>query len=129
MTLDPTDVINHKIQERSELAYGTERPFQLTFFHTCDYALSVIDDTFATFAYIFADEITHKIVVDSTVNSDYPVSGALTKPTTTKVFTLRGEVTSLIVKEISFTVEFTLNCHDTVVNLAQSEQTISKVII
>ena len=130
MTLVSTDVMNHKIQERSELAYGTERPFQLTFLHTCDYTLSIVDATYATFAFISVDEVASKIVVDSTtINPDYPVAGALTKPSTTKVFILRGEVTSLIVKDIYFNVEFTLNCHETVVTLVETEQIVSKEII
>jgi hypothetical protein len=96
VTLVSTNEINHKIQERSELVYGTERPFQLTFFHTCDYTVSIVDDTSTTFTYIFADEVAHIIVVDGTINSDYP-SGVQPKPSTTKVFKLRGQVTSLIV--------------------------------
>jgi hypothetical protein len=66
--------------------------------------LSIIDTDGATFNYISLDETAHKIEVRNTLNSDYPASGALTKPTTTKVFKLRGTVTSLVFRDISFTV-------------------------
>ena len=79
--------------------------------------MSIIDANDATFAYISLDEIANKIEVKNTLNSDYPASIALTKPTTMKVFKLRGTVTSLIYKEISFTVQFTLNCHFTTLSL------------
>ena len=66
--------------------------------------MAIIDTYGATFNYISLDETAHKIEVKNTLNSDYPASGALTKPTTTKVFKLKGTVTSLIFKDISFTV-------------------------
>jgi hypothetical protein len=95
-------------------SYGTESPFQLTFSRTCSYTLAIIDTDGVSFPYITLDNTTHKIEVKNTLNSDYPAS---TKPTTTKVFKLRGTVTSLIFRDILFAVQFTLNCHYTNLSL------------
>lgn len=55
------DTITHKIQEPSELSYGNERPYEITFYHTCEYTLSIIDESTATLSYMVVDETNHKI--------------------------------------------------------------------
>ena len=76
------DTIVHKIQEPSSLVWGTELPFQITYFRTCVYSLVIVDDSASVFDYIYPDEATYSIRIENTINSDYPLDTiTLQKPT------------------------------------------------